>query len=490
MAFDNDLCELSDHDSDVEAPSGARGQRVEPEVRSGPSREAKRARVDLSIKDAQRSLSNESNAKFLAHECDCGKDCTSFITRKDTFRWRAATYDFCRHGRVAHHALRVLDAVKIANPNTRKDLKNDSQVFAHKLDALTVCEEVFRLGHGLSKTSLKYARQASLKNLGSVPKSSRTGRIINDHDTNETKGTEREQQTLEWMKGWVEHHGCKQPDSDIVYIDDLPMDDMWKEYSQDMHGIIVPLGTRQFRRVWEKHMKEFCHKRRRKPFGTWPDCTGYKARIHRNARDPNELLIVKTEYYEHLDMQKIERGIYYKHRIKGLRGEAVSMMVDGMDQSKLITCIPHTKVPQKDVSNFLETKITGVLVHGKRFNAYISEPQVPSDSNLNLTRIHSTLVKLKRDAPAAGGVLPRKLYLQVDSGSKNKNKWIISYLSLLIEIGMFDRIKMNFLPAGHTHEDIDQAFSRIAVHLNRHDAIDTRQTHRGGLGAPIAKLTE
>ena len=98
MPFDNDLCELSDHDSNVEAPSGARGQRVEPEVCSGPSREAKRARVDLSIKDAQRSLSNKSIGKLLPHECNCGKDCTSFITRKDTLRWRAATCDFCRHG--------------------------------------------------------------------------------------------------------------------------------------------------------------------------------------------------------------------------------------------------------------------------------------------------------------------------------------------------------------------------------------------------------
>ena len=79
-------------------------------------------------------------------------------------------------------------------------------------------------------------------------------------------------------------------------------------------------------------------------------------------------------------------------------------------------------------------------------------------------------MKLRRDAP--GGVLPRKLYLQVDGGSENKNKWMISYLSLLIEIGMFDLIKMSFLPVGHPHEDIDQAFSRIDVHLGRDDAID------------------
>ena len=87
----------------------------------------------------------------------------------------------------------------IANPNTRKDLKNNSKVFAHKLDDqyLTVCEEVFRLTHELSVTALEHGRRASLKSLGSVPKRSRTRRAINDHDTDETKGTEQEQQTLE-----------------------------------------------------------------------------------------------------------------------------------------------------------------------------------------------------------------------------------------------------------------------------------------------------
>ena len=70
MAFDNDLCELSDHDSDVEAHTGAHDQRVGPEGRSGPSKETKEARVDLSISDAQISLSNECIGKFLAHECN------------------------------------------------------------------------------------------------------------------------------------------------------------------------------------------------------------------------------------------------------------------------------------------------------------------------------------------------------------------------------------------------------------------------------------
>ena len=82
-----------------------------------------------------------------------------------------------------------------------------------------------------------------------------------------------------------------------------------------MRDIIDPLGARQFRRVWDNNIKSFCHKslRRRKPFGTCTQRTGYKAQTHRFARDKNELLIIKKEYYGHLDMQKEERGVYYKH---------------------------------------------------------------------------------------------------------------------------------------------------------------------------------
>ena len=166
-------------------------------------------------------------------------------------------------------------------------------MFIYKLDDLTVCDQVFRLAHGLSRKAITRGRQASLKDLKSVPKKLRSGKAINDHDTNDTKGSERQEQTLEWMKIWVGHHGCLQPDSEIVYIDDVPMDDMWKDYCEEIRHIIDPLGSRQFRRVWENNMTDFCHKRRRKPFGTCADCTGYKARIHKFARDKGELLIIK-----------------------------------------------------------------------------------------------------------------------------------------------------------------------------------------------------
>ena len=113
----------------------------------------------------------------------------------------------------------------------------------------------------------------------------------------------------------------------------------------------------------------------------------------------------------------------------------MSCIVDGMDQSKLT--VPHFKLIPKDTSNFLETKITGVLFHGKRFDCYVSEPQVKHDTNLNLTAIHHSLMALLQEGP-----LPRIFYVQVDGGSENKNRWMLSYLSLLVEVGIFDVVKM------------------------------------------------
>jgi hypothetical protein len=42
----------------------------------------------------------------------------------------------------------------------------------------------------------------------------------------------------------------------------------------------------------------------------------------------------------------------------------------------------------------------------------------------------------------------------------------------LVQRGVFDEIELSFLPVGHTHEDIDQVFSRVAIRLRQRDAVD------------------
>jgi hypothetical protein len=46
-----------------------------------------------------------------------------------------------------------------------------------------------------------------------------------------------------------------------------------------------------------------------------------------------------------------------------------------------------------------------------------------------------------------------------------KNRYIFAYLKSLIDCGTFKHIYLFFLPVGHTHCDIDQMFSRLAVFL-------------------------
>ena len=46
---------------------------------------------------------------------------------------------------------------------------------------------------------------------------------------------------------------------------------------------------------------------------------------------------------------------------------------------------------------------------------------------------------------------------------ENKNIYVLAFLKSLVDCGLFEHIYLNFLPVGHTHCDIDQLFSRIAV---------------------------
>ena len=62
--------------------------------------------------------------------------------------------------------------------------------------------------------------------------------------------------------------------------------------------------------------------------------------------------------------------------------------------------------------------------------------------------------------------------LQLDNTTRQcKNKYVFGWLAFLVKICLFDEIFVSFLPKGHTHEDIDQMFSRIAKYLRGNDCL-------------------
>jgi hypothetical protein len=102
--------------------------------------------------------------------------------------------------------------------------------------------------------------------------------------------------------------------------------------------------------------------------------------------------------------------------------------------------------------------------HEPEYTAYLKDPQFPKDSN---STIHVIRDSIRRHV----GPLPPVLFLQLDNAtSENKNRYVAAFLAQLVQDGVFKKIIVNFLPVGHTHEDIDQMFSRVSVYIKKHNA--------------------
>ncbi|CAH3166517.1 unnamed protein product [Pocillopora meandrina] len=52
---------------------------------------------------------------------------------------------------------------------------------------------------------------------------------------------------------------------------------------------------------------------------------------------------------------------------------------------------------------------------------------------------------------------------------ENKNRYMFALLALLVEEKIFEKIRVNFLLVGHTHEDIDAFFGVFSKHLDKLD---------------------
>lgn len=73
--------------------------------------------------------------------------------------------------------------------------------------------------------------------------------------------------------------------------------------------------------------------------------------------------------------------------------------------------------------------------------------------------VHDILVHILLWIQAMFGKLRPNLYLQMDNcWRENKNRFVLCFLALLIELGIFKKIKISCLMVGHNHEDIDQLF--------------------------------
>ena len=135
-----------------------------------------------------------------------------------------------------------------------------------------------------------------------------------------------------------------------------------------------------------------------------------------------------------------------------------------MDQAKLKT--PGFQRDTHDTESLTRLKMhcTGVMVHGRpsKIFTYLWPDRYPKDPNMTLSFLLDVLSMIDTTADV--------LYLQVDGASgENKNRDVMAACAYLIATKAFSKVKVSFLPVGHTHEDIDQLFSSFAGALRSSD---------------------
>jgi hypothetical protein len=117
----------------------------------------------------------------------------------------------------------------------------------------------------------------------------------------------------------------------------------------------------------------------------------------------------------------------------------------------------------------------GVLVHGVGVLFYQFDNFVVGGPHVVIECIARTLKKLHRERSKLHA---SSLYVQADNkASDNKNKYMLAFLSDLVERDIFKSAEINFLMKGHTHTDIDQIFGWISEELKKYDGVPTREDY-------------
>ncbi|CAC5375163.1 unnamed protein product [Mytilus coruscus] len=279
---------------------------------------------------------------------------------------------------------------------------------------------------------------------------------------------------------------------------------IYEQYHQE-NKKETQLKRSSFMLMWSKYLPHLKIKQTNS-FSKCTTCTSIERQLEMEHDHVKRAKLMKLRA-EHNDGHMAERKYYYSKRKRAVdsSSEYLSLIADGMDQdrvdvnkpggTKLLFCQSEPIVQtNEDIAICINTAerffdpreyytdtcravtsadkvsshITGVIAHGQnRFKTFLDLCQYPHDSNLTLNILLFVLEEISR---MMGNKLPPIRYLQADNcWRENKNKYIISFCELLVHLQIFREVHLSFLVVGHTHEDIDAAFSKISEKLRTKD---------------------
>ena len=144
----------------------------------------------------------------------------------------------------------------------------------------------------------------------------------------------------------------------------------------------------------------------------------------------------------------------------------MTMIIDGMTQST--TVLPHFVNRPSWVDKLeYDVHVIGSIIETIGVHMEFSYKNIGDNTNVLIDTINSCIQRMHEFRKSRSEPLPEVLYLQLDNVNHNKSKVLMTFLSLLVEKNIFKKVKVNYLLVGHTHEIIDQVFSRFSVLLRK-----------------------
>jgi hypothetical protein len=260
-----------------------------------------------------------------------------------------------------------------------------------------------------------------------------------------------------------------QPDRDYVLLPYAYKSEVYKQYmkerqdSPEWNAQWPEITKSYFYKVWKRDVKGLKISRFHR-FMICDTCCTLNQKLLRQSITQEERDMWQLSKNQHLLEVRNDRTLYECRILEAIqmKSQCLSITIDGSDNAKYGFPYFAVKTHGSQKGHKIQTKLYGAIVHGHWAATYLYSANMTGGTNVTIEVLHRVLSALQNE----GTNIPRKLFLQLDNTvSTNKSKYVKAYLKSLVDCDLFEEIFVHYFQVGHTHCDIDQLFSRIAIYL-------------------------